>query len=76
VPEWQNQSHFFAIASWAMRQILVDHTRLRGAHKRGAAVADVSLDEALVLSESQNNQIGSARRTANVGRRSCNRLIP
>src|SRR5262245_40603820 len=54
LPEWQNRAHFFAIASRAMRQILVDHARRRGAHKRGAGVADVSLDEALVLSESQN----------------------
>src|SRR3954452_211831 len=26
-PSWQNRSHFFAIASRAMRQILVDHAR-------------------------------------------------
>ena len=34
--EWQNRSHFFAIAAQQMRRILVDHARARGATKRGA----------------------------------------
>src|SRR5689334_21863511 len=34
LPQWQNRAHFFAIASRAMRQILVDHARKRGAGKR------------------------------------------
>jgi RNA polymerase sigma factor (TIGR02999 family) len=33
---WQNRSHFFAITARAMRRILVDHARRRGAQKRGA----------------------------------------
>ena len=31
---WQNRSHFFGIASQAMRRILVDHARRRRASKR------------------------------------------
>jgi RNA polymerase sigma factor (TIGR02999 family) len=57
LPEWQNRAHFFAIASRAMRQILVDHARRRGANKRGDGVADLSLDEAIVLSESENSDL-------------------
>lgn len=34
----QNRGHFIAIASRAMRQILVDHARSRGARKRDAGV--------------------------------------
>jgi RNA polymerase sigma factor (TIGR02999 family) len=57
LPEWQNRAHFFAIAARAMRQILVDHARRRGASKRGAGVADLSLDEAIVSSESENSDL-------------------
>lgn len=34
---WSDRAHFFAIASRAMRQVLVDHARRRRAHKRGGA---------------------------------------
>ena len=57
LPQWQNRAHFFAIASRAMRQILVDHARRRGASKRGDGVADLSLDEALVLAESESGDL-------------------
>jgi RNA polymerase sigma factor (TIGR02999 family) len=42
---WQNRAHFFAVAAYVMRRLLVDHARARGAEKRGAAVT-VSLDAA------------------------------
>lgn len=45
--EWQNRAHFFAVASQLMRQILVDHSRLRSASKRGGGVANVPLDDLL-----------------------------
>lgn len=41
---WQNRRHFFGIAAQAMRQILVDHARQRGAEKRGAGRL-VTLDD-------------------------------
>ena len=56
-PDWQNRAHFFAIASRAMRQILVDHSRRRGAGKRGGGAADVSLDEALVPAQSHSSDL-------------------
>ena len=40
---WQNRAHFFAVASQAMRRLLVDHARARGASKRGVGLT-VSLD--------------------------------
>ena len=45
------------IASRAMRQILVDHARRRGAGKRGDGAAHLSLDEALVLAQSENSDL-------------------
>ncbi len=42
---WQNRAHFFAIASEAMRSILVDHARARLAIRRGAAATRVPLQE-------------------------------
>jgi RNA polymerase sigma factor (TIGR02999 family) len=34
---WQDKAHFFAVASKAMRQILMNHARDRAAQKRGGA---------------------------------------
>ncbi|MEO8194271.1 MAG: sigma-70 family RNA polymerase sigma factor [Gemmatimonadales bacterium] len=50
--EWQDSSHFFAVAARAMRRILVDYARRRGAVKRGSAPRRVPLlDESLSLDE-------------------------
>jgi RNA polymerase sigma factor (TIGR02999 family) len=46
---WQNRSHFFAVAAKAMRRILIDHARRRNRHKRGGGAAKLSLDEALAV---------------------------
>jgi RNA polymerase sigma factor (TIGR02999 family) len=46
--EWQNRAHFFGIAARAMRQILVDHARMRAAEKRGGGWERVTLDEQLM----------------------------
>ena len=42
---WCDPAHFFAVAATAMRRILVDHARRRGAVKRGAGAFGVALDE-------------------------------
>jgi RNA polymerase sigma factor (TIGR02999 family) len=48
--EWQGRAHFFGIAARAMRQILVDHARRRGAEKRGGQWRRTTLaDERLGL---------------------------
>jgi RNA polymerase sigma factor (TIGR02999 family) len=43
--DWQNRAHFFAIASRAMRNVLIDHAVRRGAGKRGGGQAALPLDE-------------------------------
>jgi RNA polymerase sigma factor (TIGR02999 family) len=45
---WTNRQHFVAIAARSMRQILVEHARARGAHKRWAGLDRVSLTESLI----------------------------
>lgn len=43
-PNWNNRAHFFAVASRAMRFILVDYIRSKTALKRGGQTTDKSLD--------------------------------
>ena len=43
--DWRNRAHFFAIASRAMRNVLVDHAVRRGAAKRGAGATLAGLDD-------------------------------
>jgi RNA polymerase sigma factor (TIGR02999 family) len=45
---WKNRGHFFALASQAMRRILVDHARRRKAAKRGGALAPSPRDSIVV----------------------------
>jgi RNA polymerase sigma factor (TIGR02999 family) len=42
--DYQDRVHFYAVASRAMRQILVDYARRSGAEKRGGGQRAVSLD--------------------------------
>ena len=42
--EWEGRRHFLAVASTAMRRILVDHARRRGSEKRGGGWERVELD--------------------------------
>ncbi|MEO5625665.1 MAG: ECF-type sigma factor [Dokdonella sp.] len=51
--DFQNRSHFMAIAAHVMRRVVADHYRLRHAQKRGGEVSTVSLDD--VLSEQTPN---------------------
>ena len=44
--DWQSRAHFFAIASRAMRNVLVDHAERRGAAKRGAGATILPLEHA------------------------------
>lgn len=44
-PNWESRAHFLAMSSRAMRQILVDYARRRGARKRGGNWDRVTLDE-------------------------------
>jgi RNA polymerase sigma factor (TIGR02999 family) len=42
--EWSGRSHFLAVASTAMRRILVDHARGQRSEKRGGALRRVPID--------------------------------
>jgi RNA polymerase sigma factor (TIGR02999 family) len=49
--DWQNKTHFQAVASSAMRQILVDYARQRRAQKRGGGWLRVTLSSAVALDQ-------------------------
>lgn len=48
----RGRAYFFAAASRAMRQIVVDHARARGRAKRGGGVELLTLNEELALTDS------------------------
>ena len=50
---WRDQTHFRAVASVAMRHILVDRARARATHRHGGALKQVSLDEHPVASDDE-----------------------
>jgi RNA polymerase sigma factor (TIGR02999 family) len=49
--DWQDRSHFLAVASTAMRRILVDYARRRRTQKRGGTAEAVPLNEQLIPDE-------------------------
>ena len=36
--EWQDRAHFYAIAAWVMRRILVEYARAHTRRKRGGGI--------------------------------------
>lgn len=48
---WQGRAHFFALSAQMMRQILVDHARMRNASKRGGGSITLVLDEEVGFSK-------------------------
>jgi RNA polymerase sigma factor (TIGR02999 family) len=47
---WEDRAHFFAVASKAMRHVLVDYARTQQAAKRGGGVRIVPLEEGVAIS--------------------------
>jgi RNA polymerase sigma factor (TIGR02999 family) len=47
--DWNSRGHFFAVAAKAMRSILVDHARARGAAKRGGGADQLTLEDLEVV---------------------------
>jgi RNA polymerase sigma factor (TIGR02999 family) len=43
--EWEDRSHFYAVSSGIMRNVLIDHARARNAAKRGGGDPRQTLDE-------------------------------
>jgi RNA polymerase sigma factor (TIGR02999 family) len=50
---WRDEAHFRAVASVAMRHILVDRARLRASARHGGGLKRVSLDENLIASDDE-----------------------
>jgi RNA polymerase sigma factor (TIGR02999 family) len=50
-PGWHGRRHFFGAAARAMRDILVEQARRKGAHKHGGGSRRVELSEELVMIE-------------------------
>lgn len=48
---FRSRAYFYAVASRAMRRILVDHARAHGRQRRGSGVLPVAFDDALVAAE-------------------------
>jgi RNA polymerase sigma factor (TIGR02999 family) len=44
--DWQDRAHFYAVASTAMRRVLIDHAKQRHAEKRGGNSNRVDFDPA------------------------------
>jgi RNA polymerase sigma-70 factor (ECF subfamily) len=55
--QWQNRAHFYGIAAQMMRRILVDYARSRRYAKRGGGIRDLSLEEALIMSQERNEEV-------------------
>ena len=53
--EWQNRTHFFAIAAQMMRRILVDHARAKHRDKRGGDDVKLPLEEAMLVVVDERN---------------------
>jgi RNA polymerase sigma-70 factor (ECF subfamily) len=49
--DWQDRTHFVAVAARLMRRILVDFARARRYQKRGGGAVQVTLDEAMLVLE-------------------------
>src|SRR4051812_21871071 len=54
---WKNRAHFLAVASRAMRSVLVDYARRRAYAKRGGNPMRVSLSEADQVSEPKTAEV-------------------
>jgi RNA polymerase sigma factor (TIGR02999 family) len=54
-PQWQSRAHFLAVASTAMRQILINYAKRKRAAKRGGAAGPIPLHEIeAALKEAEN----------------------
>ncbi|HYH06435.1 MAG TPA: sigma-70 family RNA polymerase sigma factor [Thermoanaerobaculia bacterium] len=52
--DWNDRTHFFAVAAQVMRRILVDHARKRKSEKRGGDMTPVTIGAALDIAAQEN----------------------
>ena len=55
--DWQNRSHFYAVAAQLMRRILVDYARQKKAAKREGSRRKVELTDALAIASDRLDEI-------------------
>ncbi len=56
-PAWENRAHFFTAAAEAMRRILIDRARRRGAIRHGGDVKRVNLEDVELASDADGEQL-------------------
>ena len=54
---WNSRGHFFGAAAEAMRRILIDHARAKGARKRGGGYQRMELNSAMLNFESCPDEV-------------------
>jgi RNA polymerase sigma-70 factor, ECF subfamily len=57
--QWQNRAHFFGVSAQMMRRILVDFARSRHYQKRGGGAQQVTLNEELIPSSGNRNDLAA-----------------
>jgi RNA polymerase sigma factor (TIGR02999 family) len=62
--EWRDRSHFYAVSSGIMRNVLIDHARARTAAKRGGGAIRETLDENVFPSQRADDEGFQAARQA------------
>lgn len=54
---WESRSHFIAVAAQVMRNVLIDHARGRQRVKRGGLQQKVPLEDVVLISEEQTDNL-------------------
>jgi RNA polymerase sigma factor (TIGR02999 family) len=54
---WQNRTHFIRLAAQVMRRLLIDHARARRTAKRQGTLQRIPLDEPLLVTEDQSDEL-------------------
>lgn len=55
--DWQNRTHFFAVASCIMRHLLVDYARTKNYRKRGCGADKVNLEDIALFTPGPDERI-------------------
>jgi RNA polymerase sigma-70 factor, ECF subfamily len=55
--DWQNHSHFIAVAANVMRRVLVDHARMHNAGMRGGDFQRVEFEEGMAVSRERSSEL-------------------
>lgn len=55
--DWQDRTHFYALAARMMRRLLVNHALARDSAKRGGAMPRVTLDESAAIGHDRDEEL-------------------